>query len=452
MRLFIVYLLVYLTFISYPMLASAQSLEDQQRANGTLNSESSSEPPGSQGSSRPLSLQDPPTRQSLQDAQNARNSAPSAMPTSNANESQIPDINTASPELKRMKLIESNSRAFVSTSMGTGRMYGSGIGGDRNLRWQNFELRFGREINPAVLFPDNIFPADGKLRIDFVYYHEGEGTSVQPNGRVVPEHRDGPAVQIVISRPVGDRLSLELGVGPYLGFNTTRDLGGVDYDYTRLGLLVTGALLANIEQFSPGLSLRFSVNQVIMPGGHPASLPGAAHSSTVFMIGLSQQIGAETANKWDSQFADSTPIWVGAGVGNTKTNQGGTSSSQNLDLEVMFYNRKGPWAGSLEFIHEGNDGSLVDRQGVAAQAWFFQYLTSKLEAGIGAGPYFANNKYSSGPEVDGLVSFRADYLLSSNWKVGVDISRILTLHRSAGARKVGTDRDMARLFIMYKYK
>ena len=151
-------------------------------------------------------------------------------------------------------------RSYFSGSFGNGS-----IQNEDDMEWRTFELRIGA-------------PVHSDQRIDFVHYNEGHPEN---------HHRDGFSIQNVYSVSVTEAIQLEIGVGPYLSFDTTTR-NGLQHDDQRIGLLGSIALLYYLNTLRErNFHLRFDYNHVSMPG---------AHTSRAFLIGLGMNYGGEESS------------------------------------------------------------------------------------------------------------------------------------------------------------
>jgi hypothetical protein len=315
--------------------------------------------------------------------------------------------------------------AYASGSLGNGYAYGEGAEGDKSMKGRAFEVRFGRELDPSNFIPEVMFPEDGKIRVDIFHYNEGHADN---------NHRDGFGSQIVIRKDINQIIKVEAGVGPYFSMNTTK-IDGTEYDDPRLGALVTLAVLANMDRFSPGLHLRFAVNHVTMPG---------AVSTNGFMVGIGKDFDFLSNGHEEAASGSQDPVWFSVMAGDSKTNHGGTKATMGYAVEAKKYSTEGPWAQSVSAIMEGDDGSRVDRQGVAYQGWFVQPVSENWTASAGIGPYAAKNSRESGAEIDGLITIQVERSIGKNWKVFANFNRVASFRKN-------NDRDMGRIGISRKF-
>lgn len=202
-------------------------------------------------------------------------------------------LNTVDQEMNN------NQGAYASATFGSGRDDGTdSTNGNHSMQGRALELRFGKEFNPGQIFPDSVME-DGKVRVDVLYDNEGHPDN---------NHRDGFGMQVVLQKPVSPNIKAEVGVGPYVSMNTTV-LNGIAYDDTRLGMMVTMAVLANMDRLSPGLSMRFAINHVVVPG---------APSTNAYLVGLGKEFGHEDSARNSDATGDGNPVWIGVMGGDTK--------------------------------------------------------------------------------------------------------------------------------------
>jgi hypothetical protein len=303
-------------------------------------------------------------------------------------------------------------RGYASAEVGDGR---ASNGGD--MERKTFEVRFG------TVLPSGGLGDEGEARIDIVHYNEGHPEN---------NHRDGFAVQIVVRAKIFNRLSGEVGVGPYLSFNTTT-VDGKELNDKNVGALTTAALLYYLN--NSGLHLRGQLNYVVMPGGA---------NSVAGLIGLGQDFGATTTNPdLPSGYEDGFAVSVMVGM--SKTNHGDAPGAHSAEVEIS--KQYTPHLKlSLAMINEGDDGVRVDRSGVAAQAWYVQPLTDKWVLSAGAGPYIANNSRDNNgnSQIDGVFSIRAERNMGGGYTMFVDFTRV--------ASRDNNDRDLGRIGLQKKFR
>ena len=322
---------------------------------------------------------------------------------------------------KDTSLIERDHRAYVSGVYGNGKIDGENVRGKTTMGWA-FEVRFGKEVNLPGVGNGKLFSEDEKFRVDVVHYNEGHPDN---------NHRDGFALQGIYNKPLSKRISAEVGLGPYYSMNTTT-LGGVQYNNSNLGVLLSTALLIDVDQLGSGGHIRLGFNHVNMPGA-------GAHSSNALLIGVGKYFGAPDARNIPGLVDDR--IWLGVAAINGQTNHGDTERSFGGSAEVKKYD--GPWAFSGSAIAEGDDDSRVDRRGLAAQVWYVQPLADKWSASAGFGPYVSSNKRGTSDQTRlmALITMQVDRNLGKDWKAFASFSRVNTFREK-------NDRDLFRVGVM----
>ncbi|NDP60322.1 MAG: hypothetical protein GZ090_13310 [Oxalobacteraceae bacterium] len=324
-------------------------------------------------------------------------------------------------DTKDPSLIARDHRAYVSGMYGNGKIDGENVRGKTTLGWA-FEVRFGKEVNLPGVGAGKLFSADEKFRVDVVHYNEGHPDN---------NHRDGFALQGIYNKPLGKTVSAEVGLGPYYSMNTTT-IGGVQYNNSNLGVLLSTALLIDVDQLGSGAHIRLGFNHVSMPGA-------GAHSSNAVLIGVGKYFDAPAARSIPGLVDDR--LWLGVAAINGQTNHANTERSVGASAEIKKY--YGPWALSASAIAEGDDDSRVDRRGLAAQGWYVQPLADNWSASAGFGPYVSTNKRGPSDQVRlmALITMQVDRTIGRDWKAFASFSRVNTFREK-------NDRDLFRVGIM----
>jgi hypothetical protein len=290
--------------------------------------------------------------------------------------------------------------SYLSAQLGGGRIDGGNASGNRWMRSRAGELRIGRPLTRAE-----------DSRIDVVYYNEGHPDN---------NHRDGYALQWSGVWRNGERLSGELGIGPYLTMNTTV-IDGRQLDDYRWGLLLSAALRMRLSDAPDGTYVRLGFNHAQMAG---------VHRSNALMLGVARQFGA-VAQPGDT----SHPLWFGVSAGTAVTSMPGTNTGRMAILDAGRDINQGPahWAWSARFLFEGDDGSRVDRRGLAGQLWYVQEVTPGFSMSAGIGPYFTRNRRElpvpERPHGNVLISLQAERALSDATHIFFDFGRVKTFLR-----------------------
>ncbi len=293
---------------------------------------------------------------------------------------------------------------YVSAMFGNGN---ASVGG--NMQWRTFELRIGASTTQ-------------NQRFDFVHYNEGHP---------VNNHRDGFSIQVVRDFTVDPNMRLELGIGPYLSFNTTRREKS-QYNDKILGILVSAVALYYFNaRESRNLHLRIEYNHVEMP---------QTHESDAILLGIGMNFGSHSASDISED-----PLQISIMGANFKTNRSQTNASIGGHIEVKQYDGE-HLAFSVGWIREGND-LLVNRSGVTTQAWVVWPVSENWRLSAGVGPYLASNQLQSdATELDGLISMEVQRQvgdLENGMSLIARFSRIAT--------DDSTDRDIFAIGIAKKY-
>lgn len=299
-------------------------------------------------------------------------------------------------------------KGYVSAMIGDGMINGAGAIGHRSMRARAAEIRMGHTIDPFGWVASGNTSATDAPRLDLVYINEGHPDN---------NHRDGYAIQYVYRKTLSAELGLELGAGPYYSQNRTTTASGEEINDSRLGALLSAALIARLDAYSPGLHMRVGFNHVAAGGGVP--------SSNALLVGLGKEIGAQRTESGSSDPTNGHPLWLGGSYGFAQTNHSGPGRRTAYSLETKQYFENFAW--SLSAIDEGSDGQLVDRRGIAAQAWYVQPVSEKWSLSGGAGPYVARNKLDgNGTTLNALVTIQVDRTIGKDWKAFGNFGRVIT--------------------------
>ena len=276
-----------------------------------------------------------------------------------------------------------------------------------DMEWRTFELRIGSS------------PASNR-RLDFVHYNEGHPFN---------NHRDGFAIEPMYDVSINKKIKFELGIGPYLSFNTT-SRNQTQYDDKNLGILASVAVLYYLNVLeNRNLHLRLDYNHVSMRD---------THSSDAILVGIGMNFG-------ESEEMSDNSVQIAIMGANFKTNRNKTEAAVGGQLEIKQYVEEN-FALSVDLIEEGDD-ELVERSGVAAQAWWVWHAGERWLLSTGAGPYFVRDQLEAHKnKVDSLISLDVQKQLGnpeSGTGLLLRFSRIVT--------DDSTDRDIFAIGIAKKF-
>jgi hypothetical protein len=247
----------------------------------------------------------------------------------------------------------------------------------------------------------------------FSYINEGH----QPN-----HYRDGLAAQIWGRVPILDqRLSLALGVGPFAYADTkVTPVTGVYEDAHGFGIISSAT--ATWQGMGPFLlQVRFNYIET-------------QHSfdtlSATFGIGYLLDAGPSSGPppkpvQDERTTKNEITLFLGQTVLNSAKGEKDTAMSVEYRRSLLRYV---DW--TVAWLSEG-DTRPVGRWGVATQLWAVRaFFDDHLALGIGAGPYFARDKYSGDAgqrtTVAGDLSFMATYRFHPRFAIRAAFSRIIT--------------------------
>lgn len=307
--------------------------------------------------------------------------------------------------------------AYLSAQLGNGVIHGHNAVGYRYMRWRAGEVRAGRDLNPDIVGEDNV-TGRASSRIDFVYYNEGHPDN---------NHRDGFALQYTYAQRIG-AVTAELSAGPYSSMNTTTE-NGVQINQARYGILASAALRFPLDHWVRGAHLRLGYNHVWNRN--------VFHSDAV-MLGIGRHFTGVPA--FPESDLTRHRVWLGGSFGRSNTTQSNTMSTNSFTVQAKQI--RGKWALSLTAVGEGDDGTRVDRRGLAGQFWFVQPLTEKWTATAGAGPYIAvNRRENNHLGVHALITLQFDRDLSERTKAFFAFHRVKTFREE-------NDRDLFHLGVL----
>jgi hypothetical protein len=189
-------------------------------------------------------------------------------------------------------------------------------------------------------------------------------------------------------------------------------------------VLLSAALRLRLSAAPDGTYVRLGFNHAQMPG---------VHRSDALMLGVARQFGA-VAQEHGAQA--SHPLWFGVSAGTAVTSMPGTNtgSSAIVDAGSDLNHGAAHWAWSARWLFEGDDGSRVDRRGLAGQLWYVQEVTPGFSMSAGIGPYLSKNRREALATRDTtrrnvLVSLQAERALSDHTRLFFDFGRVKTFLR-----------------------
>ena len=172
------------------------------------------------------------------------------------------------------------------------------------------------------------------------------------------------------------------------------------------------AALYYLNGISQGLHIRTELDHVEMPG---------EFNTTSLMIGIGQDFDGEGFDR----SSDDPQMFRFSIIGSHyKTNHGGTTAAQGLQIEVGKKLSENIEV-AVVYIDEGDD-ERVDRAGVSAMVYYELPLTENWSTMAGVGPYVAKNARGTDEvKLNGIITLGANYQISERYSVGARFSRIV---------------------------
>lgn len=227
-------------------------------------------------------------------------------------------------------------------------------------------------------------------------------------------HRDGIGAQAWLrTSPLGKRLTLAAGMGPYYYFDTTRQDQLQYANRHGFGLIYS---LAAAVQMNQHWSLQLRFNRVATH---------AQFDSNTALLG----IGYWPDNAHTHSAAPTEPGEITVMAGQTIVN---SFNSERGDAAGIEYRKA--FADHLEWsvgALKESDNQRLRRKGITAQAWLIQpVLKNRLNFGIGLGPYLVFDRWDADGQEDerlaGIASLSARYRITPDWHAQATWSRVFT--------------------------
>lgn len=229
-----------------------------------------------------------------------------------------------------------------------------------------------------------------------------------------PQHaRDGIAPQIWVRTPPS-KLSFALGAGPYLYADTIKPDVGDRYINHDIGVMTSAS--ATWYGLSPFI-LQLKADYI---------LGFNSYDTWGWTVGVGYLLGDDKkpSSTWSAAHKNEVAIYSGITVLNI-------DNTQATPISVEYRRRLLPYLEwSVMGLYEGNK-EPVGRYGAATELWLARdFFHDRFTLGIGAGPYFAHDKYgtdnSQRDTVAGLVSFTGALRLTSHVGFRIMFHRVLT--------------------------
>lgn len=262
-------------------------------------------------------------------------------------------------------------------------------------------------------------------------------------GHLPGHYRDGGAAQIWGRTPLwSDRVSLALGVGPYVYFDTlTNDPGApLGYrDYHGVGVLASAILSYSFSDRWFGL---LEVNGVMASAdvGTCTVLLGVGYRLDRVVQALSSGAAAQAL---DPEPRDEVGVFVGETIVNGSHSDASNAFGAEYRRQVT---RNLELSASILSDSDGSDGR---HQAATGEVWLVQeFAARRLVAGLGVGSYFSLQSYDTiyrtkAASVVGLAS------MTVAWRVTRALDLRLIWHR--GFTGDDQDRDIVTVGLGWRF-
>jgi hypothetical protein len=242
-------------------------------------------------------------------------------------------------------------------------------------------------------------------------------------GHFEDHHRDGHALQLwARTKPLGERVVLGAGIGPYQYYDTKWDREGASYvDSHGWGAIV-------------GLSATWRMDNRWLFSVHSNVIQTSRSIDTYSVLaGIGYQLEAPRSPDQPplstSKTEESTPNEITLLGGQTIVN---SPDSENATSWMAEYRRRlgRHFDWTIGWLKEGNPDP-IRRNGLITELWLVRsFFDDRLTLGVGAGPYVAldNHRKPDDDEltVAGLITLSAAYQFRQPWSIRISWNRIAT--------------------------
>jgi putative salt-induced outer membrane protein YdiY len=216
-------------------------------------------------------------------------------------------------------------------------------------------------------------------------------------------HRDGFTVQGWIrTTDISNKLSLGLGIGPYLYFDT-RFRSDDDH-----GL---GAIASLDAQWSLSDRWYLDIRTSYVVAPQMRTMP--------ILFGVGYKFDSLSTGR--SSDKNEFNIFIGDSIVNNSGEKAGFAKGVEYRRKLLDHMDL-----TVSYLNEGNN-ERVQRQGIATQLWATQKVSDRIDVGIGGGLYEAHDKYrDSTLDTNGIITMTGSYRLYDNWFARVSWGRIVS--------------------------
>jgi hypothetical protein len=285
----------------------------------------------------------------------------------------------------------------------------------------NLESTYGWELDYAHGLSDHVYLSLGWLN----------------EGHQLDEHRDGFTAEAWAHADFFDqRLSLAVGAGPYLFFDTSRDEAHPFFAPYENGHGLRPLYSAELTWYVDPSWLAYIRANHIEDGDHVRT--------TMLLLGFGYSFDGHPIYSASSSPADTTSgprdneltLYIGQTTLNSFVSESSTAYALDYRRHLSLHS---DW--TLGWLNEGAN-ELIRRNGITTEFWLEDpVLDGRVELGAGAGAYIVVNQQnqtfvvmhhkatavpSDDERVEGMISFTAAWRFDPSWSARFSFNRIVT--------------------------
>ena len=237
-------------------------------------------------------------------------------------------------------------------------------------------------------------------------------------GHLVGHHRDGLGAQLWAKTDLLDRrLSVAVGAGPYLYFDTAARPAPVVYaDEHGVSMIYS---LATTWHLNPRWGIQLRANYIAIP---------RSIDTTSFLVGIGYKFDARAlpgaSAPWSAGGRNVNEVTAYLARTYVNNFEAETAAGQALEYRRNL-SRNVEW--TLSAINEGNPGPL-NRRGVMSEIWATRTVfDDRVTFGVGIGPYLSYDRRDNDrARLSGAVSLTASYRFPEHWVARATWHRVAT--------------------------
>ncbi len=262
----------------------------------------------------------------------------------------------------------------------------------------------------------------------------GFNLSYLNEGHFNNDFRDGVSLQGEwFSQCIWDEdLGFDVGVGPYLYFNTTDPNNNVGQYENQHGLALNTSFNATLYRFDP-LLLNVSLSRIQTTGNNNTNMLMMGVSwdldrplNLLHLLPLANLGQQEVIAAYGRGMVDGRPVAFSPSY----------SMSYHYLVNTLF-------TVSVSYLNEG-DNDLTHRQGINFMGWLqHSFYKGRLTFAGGVGPYFYKDTEHPNQHIAGIIGLATSYQITNHWLGRFEWDRVATNNN--------TDSDLYWLGVGYRF-